>query len=57
MAEQKKGLRELYATDPERADWLLFGRRSNPITRRGFLSGLGCMSASSAMKGPAGKAI
>jgi sulfite oxidase len=45
MAKQKKGLRELYAADPEQADWLLFGRRSNPVTRRGFLSGLGCMSA------------
>ena len=45
MTEQRKGLRELYAVDPERAEWLLFGRRSNPVTRRGFLSGLGCMSA------------
>lgn len=45
MAKQRNGLRELYAANPERADWLLFGRRSNPLSRRGFLSGLGCMSA------------
>jgi DMSO/TMAO reductase YedYZ molybdopterin-dependent catalytic subunit len=40
-----KGIRELYASDPQRADWLLFGRRSDPLTRRGFLSGLSAMSA------------
>jgi len=41
----KKGIRELYASDPQRADWLLFGRKSDPLSRRGFLSGLGAMSA------------
>ena len=41
----KKGIRELYASDPHRADWLVFGRKSDPLTRRGFLSGLGAMSA------------
>jgi DMSO/TMAO reductase YedYZ molybdopterin-dependent catalytic subunit len=45
MNTVKKGIRELYASDPQRADWLLFGRRSDPLTRRGFLSGLGAMSA------------
>ncbi len=45
ISKQTKGIRELYARDPERADLLLFGRRSNPVTRRGFLSGLSCMSA------------
>jgi DMSO/TMAO reductase YedYZ molybdopterin-dependent catalytic subunit len=45
MKKTIKGIRELYADDPQRADWLLFGRRADPVTRRGFLSGLGCMSA------------
>jgi sulfite oxidase len=43
--KQIKGIRALYASDPERAEWLLFGRKCDPLTRRGFLSGLGCMSA------------
>jgi len=48
MASMKKrsiGIRELYANDPLRADWLLFGRTSDTVSRRGFLSGLGYMSA------------
>ena len=44
MKTIRKGIRELYAADPERADWVVFGRRSNPLSRRGFLSGLGAMS-------------
>jgi DMSO/TMAO reductase YedYZ molybdopterin-dependent catalytic subunit len=42
----KRNLFELYAADPERADWLVFGRRSGP-GRRGFLkgAGLGAMAA------------
>jgi len=41
------GLHELYTTDPERADELIWGRRADPVSRRGFLkgSGLGAMSA------------
>ncbi|MEP4149225.1 MAG: sulfite oxidase [Halioglobus sp.] len=45
MSRKTSGIRELYADDPLRADMRLFGRRSDPVTRRGFLSGLGCMSA------------
>jgi len=45
MKKINKGIRELYASDPLRADWLLFGRRSDTLSRRGFLSGLGAMSA------------
>ena len=45
MAKITRGLRELYATDPERADWLVFGRRSHPGSRRGFIAGLGKLSA------------
>ena len=39
------GLHALYAEDPEQADARLWGRRADPLTRRGFLSGLGRMTA------------
>ena len=44
---RKKGLHELYADDPERADELLWGRKVLPVTRRGFMkgSGLAAMAA------------
>lgn len=45
MSKIRKGIWELYAKDPEQADWQLFGRRPDPLTRRGFLSGFGYMSA------------
>jgi hypothetical protein len=45
METEKRGIRELYANNPRRADWLVFGRRTDPLTRRGFLSGLDTMSA------------
>jgi len=45
METEQRGIRELYANNPRRADWLVFGRNSDPLTRRGFLSGLGTMSA------------
>lgn len=45
MNDIKKGLHQLYRDDPHRADWELFGRKSDRLTRRGFLSGLGTMSA------------
>jgi sulfite oxidase len=45
MTKITRGIHELYGEDPERADWQLFGRRADPVSRRGFLSGLGCMSA------------
>lgn len=41
----RKGIRAIYAEDPIRADWELFGRSSDPLTRRGFLSGFATMSA------------
>ncbi len=42
-----RGLGELYRDDPARADALLWGRRADPRTRRGFLrdSGLAAMAA------------
>ena len=43
--KRKTGLHELYARNPERAELRLFNRRSDPLTRRGFISGLSQMSA------------
>lgn len=37
---RERGIHELYEADPERADWLVFGRKTNP-DRRGFLRGAG----------------
>lgn len=41
---KKAGLHEIYRRDPLGADLDLFGRRSDPLSRRGFLSGLSAMS-------------
>lgn len=43
----KKGLHELYAKNPEMADELLWGRKIDRVSRRGFLrgSGLAAMTA------------
>ena len=38
MAQQKFGIHELYADDPVNADEVVWGRQTNPITRRGFLT-------------------
>lgn len=49
MSDERKmrTIRELYAENPEKADWLVWGRQVDPITRRGFLqkSGLLAMTA------------
>jgi DMSO/TMAO reductase YedYZ molybdopterin-dependent catalytic subunit len=47
VASKKRGIHELYAEDPVRADELAWGRRVNPMTRRGFLAkgGLTAMAA------------
>jgi DMSO/TMAO reductase YedYZ molybdopterin-dependent catalytic subunit len=37
MTRRMRGLHELYRGDPEKADRDLFGRRADPLTRRGFL--------------------
>lgn len=44
---EEKGIHELYAKDPEQADERLWGRKADPVTRRGFLrgSGLAAMTA------------
>jgi DMSO/TMAO reductase YedYZ molybdopterin-dependent catalytic subunit len=43
MPKQDKGLIELYNDDPERADYLVFGRKTG-LDRRGFLRGAGLAS-------------
>jgi DMSO/TMAO reductase YedYZ molybdopterin-dependent catalytic subunit len=47
VTEKKRGIHELYQADPLAADEAVWGRQSNPITRRGFLtkSSLVAMSA------------
>ncbi len=46
-AGKEQGIHALYAADPAKADELTWGRRSDPVTRRGFLGqgGLAAMSA------------
>ncbi len=47
MAAKRRGIHELYGEDPNLADELVWNRRCDPVTRRGFLkkSGLAAMSA------------
>jgi len=45
VKKREMNLDELYADDPERADAIVFGRISDKVTRRGFVSGLATMSA------------
>ena len=47
MSDKKLGIHELYQNDPVAADERVWGRRSDPVTRRGFLTkgGLVAMSA------------
>lgn len=52
MTRQRRktiGLRRLYRQDPLRADALVWGRRSDPISRRGFLRGSGYAAMSAAL--------
>src|SRR4029453_10285051 len=50
MGSEERSIGELYADDPERADALLFGRRTNK-SRRGFLGGAGLAAMSAAVGG------
>ncbi len=43
------GIHELYGTDPDSADKQLWGRQSDPVTRRGFLKGSGLAAMSVAL--------
>jgi DMSO/TMAO reductase YedYZ molybdopterin-dependent catalytic subunit len=48
--QRERGLHELYAADPERADYQLWGRRSAPTDRRGFLRGAGLATMSGILR-------
>ncbi|MCF8719481.1 sulfite oxidase [Nitrospina gracilis] len=39
--KKERGLFELYRDDPEKADWELWGREADPVSRRGFLKDAG----------------
>jgi DMSO/TMAO reductase YedYZ molybdopterin-dependent catalytic subunit len=49
VSDKKRGIHELYGTDPIRADELVWGRKSNPVTRRGFIGGGGLVAMSAAV--------
>jgi sulfite oxidase len=49
--KKERHIEELYAEDPERADALAFGRRTD-VSRRGFLNGAGLAAMSAAVGGP-----
>jgi hypothetical protein len=49
VKNEKRGIHELYQSDPIRADELVFGRKSDPVTRRGFLTRGGLVAMSTAI--------
>jgi DMSO/TMAO reductase YedYZ molybdopterin-dependent catalytic subunit len=51
MVKTERSIDELYAHDPERADAVVFGRRTG-ISRRGFLAGAGLAATGAAVGGP-----
>ena len=51
MGKKERLIDELYADDPERADALVFGRRTG-LSRRGFLGGAGLAAMGAAVGGP-----
>ncbi|MEM9209472.1 MAG: twin-arginine translocation signal domain-containing protein, partial [Pseudomonadota bacterium] len=48
---RERGIHELYAEDPERADDLVWGRRTSALTRRGFLRGSGLTAMGAVLGG------
>ena len=46
MAKKERGIHELYASDPELADYVLWNRRTDKMSRRGFLKDGGRLSMS-----------
>ena len=47
-----RGIHELYAEDPIKADELIWGRKSDPVTRRGFLGRSALASLTAALGAP-----
>ena len=54
MAKTFRGIWELYDADPEAADAKIWGRYSEPISRRGFLAGSGRTALAAALGGSIG---
>ncbi len=52
MTRRVRGIWELYGEEPEAADWKLWGRRWEPVTRRGFLAGSGGAVLAAALGSP-----
>jgi hypothetical protein len=38
MSKKTRGIHEIYAENAEKADWLVWGRKADPISRRGFIT-------------------
>ena len=49
MANKKPGIHELYTQDPVAADHLVWGRQTDPLTRRGFLTQSSLIAMSTAV--------
>ncbi len=49
MTDKKRGIHELYENDPVAADEAVWGRQTDPVTRRGFLKGSGLVAMSAAV--------
>ena len=49
MPDKKRGIHELYNADPVAADEIVWGRKTDPVTRRGFLTGGGLVAMSAAV--------
>ncbi len=49
MKDRKKGIHALYREDPVAADKAVWGRQTDPVTRRGFLKGSGLVAMSAAV--------
>ncbi len=45
----ERGIHEVYADDSDRADYLVWGRKTSPLTRRGFLAKSGLLAMSAAL--------
>jgi DMSO/TMAO reductase YedYZ molybdopterin-dependent catalytic subunit len=49
VPEKKRGIHELYNADPIAADEIVWGRKTDPVTRRGFLTRGGIVAMSAAL--------
>ena len=49
MKDNERGLHELYGENPATADEIVWGRKTDPVTRRGFLKNSGLVAISAAV--------